>query len=389
MPKNNKNKGKFIFIILWIGLVGLIVYNLYTMYINIEIKNSNYETQKLSSSTNNEENVESGNKMQENMLENVIKSVVGISRLTNAGGSILNNVSSEDLGLGTGIVVSEDGYILSNNHVTGDKFSTCYVTIDENTYKGTVVFNEPDLDLSIVKVNAKNLTCIKFGNSTNLKIGEQVYAIGNPIGYEFKRTVTAGIISALNRTIKIEEEENTSYVSDLIQTDATINPGNSGGPLVNKSGEVIGINTVKITSAEGIGFAIPVNVIKPVVEKIKENGSFEEATLGIYAYDSEVAEYMKLKSKIITGIYVSQIINNGAASISDLKVGDIIISIDQKKLNTINDLREYLYSKRPGDEVVLNIVRNEKEREVRIVLGKRWKQSLTCYNYKQSIVDGE
>lgn len=389
MPKNNKNKGKFIFIILWIGLIGLIVYNLYTMYINIEIKNSNYETKKISTSTNSEENVDNSDKMQENMLENVIKSVVGISRLTNAGGSILNNVSSEDLGLGTGIIVSEDGYILSNNHVTGDKFSTCYVTIDENTYKGTVVFNEPDLDLSIVKVNAKNLTCIKLGNSTNLKIGEQVYAIGNPIGYEFKRTVTAGIISALNRTIKIEEEESTSYVSDLIQTDATINPGNSGGPLVNKSGEVIGINTVKITSAEGIGFAIPINVIKPVVEKFKENGSFEEATLGIYAYDSDVAEYMKLKSKIITGIYVSQIINNGAASNSDLKVGDIIISIDQKKLNTINDLREYLYSKRPGEEVVLNIVRNEKEREVRIVLGKRWKQSLTCYNYKQSIVDGE
>ena len=371
MRKNNKRKGKAIFIMLWIGLVGLIVYNLYTMYINIEINSSDYETKKLSTSINSEENVDNPNKIQENMLENVIKSVVGISRLTNAGGSILNNVSSEDLGLGTGIIVSEDGYILSNNHVTGDRFSICYVTIDENTYKGTVVFNEPDLDLSIVKVNAKNLPCINFGNSTNLKLGETVYAIGNPIGYEFKRTVTAGIISALNRTIKIEEGENTSYVSDLIQTDATINPGNSGGPLVNKFGEVIGINTVKITSAEGIGFAIPINVIKPVVEKIRQTGSFEEATLGVYAYDSEVAEYMKLKNKIITGIYVSQIINNGVASNSDLKVGDIITSIDEKKLNTINDLREYLYSRRPGDEVVLNIVRNEKEREVRIVLGKR------------------
>ena len=253
MRKNNKRKGKAIFIMLWIGLVGLIVYNLYTMYINIEIKNSNYDTKNLSVSTNNGENVDNintNNVIQEDMLENTIKSVVGISRFTNAGGSILNNVSSENLGLGTGIIVSEDGYILSNNHVTGDRFSICYVTIDENTYKGTVVFSEPDLDLSIVKVNAKNLTSIKFGNSTNLKLGEPVYAIGNPIGYEFKRTVTAGIISALNRTIKIEEDENTSYVSDLIQTDATINPGNSGGPLVNKFGEVIGINTVKITSAE-------------------------------------------------------------------------------------------------------------------------------------------
>ena len=374
MHKNNKNRGKIVFTIFWIGLVGLIIYNLYTMYINIEIKNSNYDTKNLSVSTNNGENVDNintNNVIQEDMLENTIKSVVGISRFTNAGGSILNNVSSENLGLGTGIIVSEDGYILSNNHVTGDRFSICYVTIDENTYKGTVVFSEPDLDLSIVKVNAKNLTSIKFGNSTNLKLGEPVYAIGNPIGYEFKRTVTAGIISALNRTIKIEEGENTSYVSDLIQTDATINPGNSGGPLVNKYGEVIGINTVKITSAEGIGFAIPINVIKPVVEKISQKGSFEEATLGIFAYDSEVAEYMKLKNKITAGIYVSQIINNGAASNSDLKVGDIITSIDNKKLYMINDLREYLYGKEPGDEVLLKIVRNERERDVNVTLGKR------------------
>lgn len=374
MKKTKKKWGKIIFMMLWMSLVGLIVYNLYIMYINIEIKNSNYETKKIAASINNEEkidNISKNNETQEEMLENVIGSVIGISRLSNAGGSILNNISSEDLGLGTGIIVSEDGYILSNSHVTGDKFSICYVTIDENTYKGTVVFNEPDLDLSIVKVNAKNLKCISFGNSGNLKIGQQVYAIGNPIGYEFKRTVTSGIVSALNRTIKIEEGDNVSYVSDLIQTDATINPGNSGGPLINKYGEVIGINTVKITSAEGIGFAIPINVIKPVVEKIKQTGNFEEATLDIYAYDSEVAEYMKLKNKIITGIYVTQIIPNGASSNSDLKVGDIITNVDQKKLNTINDLREYLYSKEPGDEVVLKIMREDREHEVNVVLGKK------------------
>ena len=374
MKKTKKKWGKIIFMMLWMSLVGLIVYNLYIMYINIEIKNSNYETKRISAPVNNEENVNNSDKnndTQENMLENVIGSIIGISRLSNTGSSILNNISTEDLGLGTGIIVSEDGYILSNSHVTGDKYSICYVTIDENTYKGLVVFSEPDLDLSIVKVNAKNLKCISFGNSGNLKIGQQVYAIGNPIGYEFKRTVTSGIVSALNRTIKIEEGENISYVSDLIQTDATINPGNSGGPLINKYGEVIGINTVKITSAEGIGFAIPINVIKPVVEKIQQTGNFEEATLDIYAYDSEVAEYMKLKNKIITGIYVTQIIPNGASSNSDLKIGDIITNVDQKKLNTINDLREYLYSKEPGDEVVLKIMREDRELEVNVVLGRK------------------
>ena len=374
MKKNAKYRAKSFITLLWIVLIGLTIYNLYTMYKNIEIKNSQYETKRISTFTNNEENVNNSNindENQEDMLEKVIESVVGISRLTNAGGSILNNVSSEDLGLGTGIIVSEDGYILSNTHVTGEKFSICYVTIDENTYKGTVVFSEPDLDLSIVKVNVKNLKPIILGDSNNIKIGRQVFAIGNPIGYEFKRTVTSGIISAINRTVKIEEGESVSYISDLIQTDATINPGNSGGPLVNNKGEVIGINTVKITSAEGIGFAIPINVIKPVVKKFIENGKFEEATLGIYAYDGEVAEYMNLKDKIVWGIYVSQIIPNSAISSTDLKIGDIIKSIDGKKLNTINDLREYLYSKEPGNEVVLKILRNDREREINVVLGKK------------------
>ena len=374
MRKNAKHRPKLVLALLLLVLIGITTYNLYTMYLNIEIKNSNYETQKVATSINSNENVENNNKnkeIQENMLENVIESVVGISRLSNAGGSILNNVSAEDLGIGTGIVVSEDGYILSNTHVTGDKFSICYVTIDENVYKGTVVFSEPDLDLSIIKINVKNLKPVVLGDSSDIKIGRQVFAIGNPIGYEFKRTVTAVIISAINRTIKIEDGENVSYISDLIQTDATINPGNSGGPLVNNKGEVIGINTVKITSAEGIGFAIPINVIKPVIKKIRENGKFEEATLGIYAYDGEVAEYMNLKNKTASGIYVSQVLLNSTTSNTDLKVGDIITSIDGKKLYTINDLREYLYSKEPGNEVILKILRNDREREINVVLGKK------------------
>ena len=345
------------------------------MYQNIEISNGyDYEANKTSLSTDYLETVDQVEKNSETvaqMLENVTGSVVGISKLTNTGGSILNNVTSEELGLGTGILVSDNGYILSNSHVTGDKYSTCYVTIEENTYKGTVVWSDSNLDLSITKVQVNNMSYAKFGNSGDLKVGQQVYAIGNPIGYEFRRTVTSGIVSALNRTIKIDDSDNTSYISDLIQTDATINPGNSGGPLINSRGEVVGINTVKITSAEGIGFAIPINVVKPVVESFKEKGSFEEATLGIYAYDGDVAEYLNLKDKKNKGIYVSQIIANGPASNSDLKEGDLITSIDGKSLNTINDLREYVYSKVPGDVVKLNVVRGEANKEIDITLGKK------------------
>lgn len=151
--------------------------------------------------------------------------------------------------------------------MAGNKYSSCYVTLENGkTYTGSVVWHDEDLDLAIVKIPAVELNFISLGDSDSISIGEKTYAIGNPIGLEFQRTVTSGIISGINRTVKIEEEEKTSYLEDLIQTDATINPGNSGGPLINELGEVIGINSVKIQEAEGIGFAVPINTIKPIIE---------------------------------------------------------------------------------------------------------------------------
>lgn len=196
---------------------------------------------------------------------------------------------------------------------------------------------------------------------------------GNPIGFEFRRTVTSGIISAKNRTIKIEEESKSSYMTDLIQTDATINPGNSGGPLIYPNGDIIGINTVKISTAEGIGFAIPINIIRPIIESFKQIGNFEEATIGIYAYDKEVVPYLNtnLNNNFQKGIYVAQITSNGPADNTELKNGDIIISIDNIELNTMNDLREYIYTKKPNDEVNLKITRGKINKEFNIVLGKK------------------
>lgn len=196
---------------------------------------------------------------------------------------------------------------------------------------------------------------------------------GNPIGFEFRRTVTSGIISAKNRTIKIEEQDKVSYMTDLIQTDATINPGNSGGPLIYPNGKVLGINTVKITSAEGIGFAVPVNMIKPILESFKQTGGFEEASIGIYAYDKEVIPYLNasLNNNFSGGIYVAQITRNGPADNTDLKEGDIINKIDQKQLNTMNDLRQYIYTKKPNEEVTLQITRGKINREIKLILGKK------------------
>ena len=204
-----------------------------------------------------------------------------------------------------------------------------------------------------------------------------MYAIGNPIGFEFRRTVTSGIISAKNRTIKLEEENKSSYMTDLIQTDATINPGNSGGPLIYPNGQVIGINTVKISSAEGIGFAIPINIVKPIVESLKNTEDFQEATIGIYAYDKEVVPYLNSNAgsnsnfQLESGIYVAQITPNGPADNTELKEGDVISSIDSRELNTMNDLREYVYTKKPGEQVIMQVKRGKINKEVTLVLGKK------------------
>lgn len=245
MPKRYKKKNKIKKLLLTITILSIIImisiYVYYT-YKNIEIYDAQYETQRTISTTNEQtvEKEEENSKKVADVLENVMESVVGISKLKDTGSSIFSNNNETSLGLGTGVIISENGYILSNEHVTGEKYSTCYITLENSKkYDGKVVWSDTDLDLSITKIDAKDLKYITLGNSSKIRVGETVYAIGNPIGFEFRRTVTSGIISSKNRTIKLEEGEKLSYMSDLIQTDATINPGNSGGPLIYPNGEVI------------------------------------------------------------------------------------------------------------------------------------------------------
>ena len=368
--KRKSNLKKYLITFLITMLFLAMAYYLIKMYKGIEI-NDNYLSKKVTVSTPYEQTVENSFENTQNnsdIIEEVTKGVCGISKLKSTGASILSTTSETELGLGTGIIVSDNGYILSNCHVTGEKYSTCYVTIEDlDTYSGTVVWADKDLDLSITKINAQNLPCVKLGSSDELKLGQSEYAIGNPIGYEFRKTVTSGIVSALNRTLKIEENNNTSYMLDLIQTDATINPGNSGGPLILANGDVIGINSVKITSAEGMGFAVPINVVKPIVEKFIQTGKFEEATLGIYGYDQSVAQYLNLSNKLSTGIYIEKVISSN----SELKKGDVINKIDGVSVSTINDLKEYIYSKSPGDKVNVEITRNKSNEELSVVLGKK------------------
>ncbi len=378
MRKNKKqNKQKRILIIFGIIMfLWILGFYMYATYNRIEISDNSYETQRIQSTIKEEtvEKEEENSKKVADIIEETTEKVVGISKLKNTGSTILSKSTENELGIGTGIIVSDDGYILSNEHVTGEKYSKCYITLESgNNYDGIVMWSDSDLDLSITKINAKNLKYVDLGDSSKIRVGETVYAIGNPIGFEFRRTVTSGIISAKNRTIKIEEENKLSYMTDLIQTDATINPGNSGGPLIYPNGEVIGINTVKISSAEGIGFAIPINIVKPIIESFKNTGQYQEATIGIYAYDKEVIPYMDstFNINLEKGIYVAQITKNGPADNTELREGDIITNIDSKELNTMNELREYIHTKNPGEQVKLQVKRGKINKEVTLILGKK------------------
>ena len=341
----------------------------YCVYISFTTENnyaSEYTAELTSVSNKNEE------KDISKLIEKVNNSVVGISKIANKGTTIFLQDGASNLGLGTGFIVSKDGYIVTNQHVSGEKNGTCYVTLENGkNYKANVVWGDSDLDLSIIKINVNNLEYLTLGDSDNIKIAETVYAIGNPIGFEFRRTVTSGIISAKNRTIKIEEENNSYYMTNLIQTDATINPGNSGGPLIYPNGQVIGINTVKISTAEGIGFAIPINIVKPIIEKYKNTDEFEEAKIGIYAYDKEVIPYLENTTvNFKEGIYVVQLTKNGPADKAGVKEGDIITKIDDTNLTTMNDLRQYIYTKKPNENVTLKINRGKIKKDIVVQLGK-------------------
>lgn len=371
MYRVEKNRVKILFvqvlIILFSCFFGVLTYIIY-----LDGQIYSYEKKAIGTKLLREADIEN-KKINDASIDIAMHSVVGISKIKENGTSIFLENSTESLGLGTGVIVSSKGYILTNQHVAGDKYSNCYITLDKGIqYKGSVVWSDKEIDLAIVKIGVTDLSCIKFADSNNIYVGEKVYAIGNPVGFEFQKTVTAGIISGKDRTVKIKNEDNSySYMESLIQTDATINEGNSGGPLINENGEIIGITSVKVNDAEGIGFAIPINIVKPIIEKFEKEGKFNEAYLGIYGYDKEVIPYLKDVINFESGIYVADINKRSNLRNANLKVGDIITKIDGLKLERMSELREYIYRKVPGDIVILTIKRNNKEYTLKVRLGEK------------------
>lgn len=297
----------------------------------------------------------------ENVAAAASPGVVGISVLKADNKSIFDGNAAENWGLGSGVIVSKDGYILTNHHVAGGRNKKIIVSLqDGRNIDGTTLWSDPVLDLAVVKIEAKELTPVPLGDATVLKVGEPAIAIGNPFGLQFQRTVTSGIISALNRTIQVDVEGQTNFMEDLVQTDAGINPGNSGGPLLNAAGQVIGINTIKVTSAEAIGFAVPINVAVPIIDHFVDDNEFIEPYMGLFAYDKEVIPFMDQSYKLDKGIYVADVDTNGPAhKQGGIKVGCIITAVDDVEINTMMELRCFIYRKKPGD--VVNVRHLSKE----------------------------
>ena len=364
--KTKKNVTLVLILCLLLIILLLLTLNFKFERIDIQPK-SNYTTRNLSIDENK---ADDNTERILNNIEEATESIVGISKLKQNGTSIFLSNAETSLGLGSGVIVTEDGYIDTNQHVAGNKYSNCYVTLKNGeSYTGSVVWADSNIDIAIVKITSAKLKYLQFSDSDNLHLAEEVYAIGNPIGFEFQQSVTKGIISGINRTIKIENETENLYMEDLIQTDATINEGNSGGALILSDGSLIGINSIKITSAEGMGFAIPINLVRPIIEKLESTGKFEEAYLGIYGYDKEVIPYLNSGINLSKGIYVAQVLSDGPLYKSGLQVGDIIMKIDNTEINRMNDLRKYIYSKSPGEGVNLEVQRNDKTFMISVKLG--------------------
>lgn len=311
--------------------------------------------------TNNQENkvvtINSEDSTFENAVaEKALDSVVGITT-TGTRQNMIFNTDETVQGVGSGVIVSEDGYILTNSHVVQDGNANQIEVLLTNGDRGKaeLLWNDSTLDLAVIKVQMNNLKPVEMGNSEEVKIGDKAIAIGNPLGLDLQSTLTSGYISGMNRTISVQ---GGVEMDGLMQTDAAINSGNSGGGLFNEKGELIGINTAK-ANADGIGFAIPVNVAKSVVDNIIKGGTYEGVVLGIRGIDAKTFQ-QATGQKLATdeGIFVSETVKGSSSEKAGIRANDIITEINGNEIATMSQLKQELLKVRPGESGTITVNRN-------------------------------
>lgn len=279
-------------------------------------------------------------------------------------------------GLGSGVIINQEGYILTNEHVVRDADKITVTLPDGREFKGTIKGTDPRSDLAVVKIKANDLPVAKLGDSDNLKIGQWVVAIGNPFGYMLhspEPTVTVGVVSALHRSLSSSNMRERDY-SDLIQTDAAINPGNSGGPLVNLGGEIIGINVAIFSTSggyQGVGFAIPANIAQKILSRLIQGKKIAYGWLGVSVQNisEKLAIYFGLSGK--EGALVIKVLKDGPAEKAGLKDGDVILSFDGRKIKNVQELVKLAGNAEVGTKVKLGILRDKKQKEIEVVTGPR------------------
>ncbi|MFQ5835300.1 MAG: S1C family serine protease [bacterium] len=294
----------------------------------------------------------------------VAPAVVSISTVRVVADFFFNPIPQR--GLGSGVIFDQkNGYILTNEHVIHRAKEIKVLLPDGREFEGKLIGSDPRIDLAVVKIKGENLPVVKLGDSDKVKVGEFCIAIGNALGLQ--NTVTFGVVSATNRSIRPQPQK---VLEDLIQTDAAINPGNSGGPLINFKGEVIGINTAIIPYAQGIGFAIPINAAKDIIEELIKYGKVIRPWLGISYLPITPQVVSRFNLPVKSGLYVASVISGSPAHKAGLQVKDIIRKFDAQEIKTSQDLKAFISKKKVGDEVTLTILRDKETKIIRVTLGE-------------------
>ncbi|MFS0664738.1 trypsin-like peptidase domain-containing protein [Bacillus mojavensis] len=344
---------------------------------NKQVQSDNFTTTPVTNATNVAD-----------MVEDLEPTIVGISNIqtshNNTFGTEGSSGSESESGTGSGVIFKKDNnkaYIITNNHVVEGANKLTVTLYNGKTETAKLVGSDAITDLAVLEINSKNVKKVaSFGDSSQLRTGEKVIAIGNPLGQQFSGTVTQGIISGLNRTIDVDTTQGTVEMN-VLQTDAAINPGNSGGPLINSNGQVIGINSLKVSESgvESLGFAIPSNDVEPIVDQLLENGKVDRPFLGVQMIDmSQVPETYQENTlglfgdQLSKGVYVKEVQSNSPAAKAGMKSEDVIVKLNGKDIQSSADIRQILYKDlKVGDKTTIQVIRNGKTKNLNVTLTKK------------------